>query len=106
MPVCRLAASRLHWAAPTLCSAPLLRPPARSRLHPPGSELLLPRHSLPAEVRLCGKLELLDRILIKLRAGGHKVRCCIIESNCSSLSRLPARLPLHCNFHGAWQCCC
>lgn len=44
-----------------------------SRLHPEGAEHLLPPHSLPAEVRLCGKLELLDRVLFKLRAGGHKV---------------------------------
>jgi hypothetical protein len=45
-----------------------------SRLHIEGSEAALPPHSLPAEVRLCGKLELLDRVLVKLKAGGHKVR--------------------------------
>lgn len=52
-----------------------LAPPrrCRSRLHPEGAELLLPAHSLPAEVRLCAKLELLDRVLPKLKAGGHKV---------------------------------
>ena len=66
------------------CWAPPAVPPARSRLHPPGSELLLPRHSLPAEVRLCSKLELLDRVLVKLRAGGHKVRCCIDTSGPST----------------------
>ncbi|KAI3433655.1 hypothetical protein D9Q98_003464 [Chlorella vulgaris] len=51
-----------------VCNHPLI-----SRLHPEGSEAALPPHSLPAEVRLCGKLELLDRVLVKLKAGGHKV---------------------------------
>lgn len=44
-----------------------------SRLHAEGAETALPPHCLPPEVRLCGKLELLDRLLVKLRAGGHKV---------------------------------
>jgi len=48
--------------------------PTCSRLHAEGSETGLPSHVLPAEVRLCSKLELLDRLLVKLRAGGHKVR--------------------------------
>ena len=44
-----------------------------SRLHPEGVEARLPAHCLPAEVRLCSKLELLDRMLVKLKAGGHRV---------------------------------
>lgn len=48
-------------------------PAPRSRLHAEGAEAALPPHPLPAEVRLCGKLEVLDRILAKLHAGGHKV---------------------------------
>ncbi|PRW58677.1 chromatin structure-remodeling complex SYD-like isoform X1 [Chlorella sorokiniana] len=51
-----------------ICNHPLI-----SRMHPEGAELALPAHPLPAEVRLCSKLELLDRCLVKLRAGGHKV---------------------------------
>lgn len=45
-----------------------------SRLHVAGSEEMLQSHGLPPEVRLCGKLETLDRILPKLHATGHKVR--------------------------------
>ncbi|EMS62916.1 Transcription activator BRG1 [Triticum urartu] len=33
----------------------------------------LPRHYLPSIVRLCGKLEMLDRLLPKLKATGHRV---------------------------------
>ncbi|KAK9820162.1 hypothetical protein WJX72_006943 [[Myrmecia] bisecta] len=51
-----------------ICNHPLL-----SRLHPEGGERSLPGHVLPAEVRLSGKLELLDRVLVKLHAAGHKV---------------------------------
>ena len=47
--------------------------PGCSRLHPEGSQALLPPHGLGPEVRLCSKLELLDRLLVKLRVGGHKV---------------------------------
>lgn len=39
-----------------------------------GAEELLPAHEAPPEVRLCGKLEVLDRILPKLHATRHKVR--------------------------------
>jgi hypothetical protein len=52
----------------TICNHPLL-----SRIHLEGTEAALPPHPLPAEVRLCGKLELLDRVLLKLRATGHRV---------------------------------
>eukprot|EP00887_Chlorella_sp_A99_P005366 scaffold1.g5366.t1 len=53
----------------TVCNHPLL-----SRLHVPGCETALPpSHPLPAELRLCPKAEVLDRMLCMLRAGGHKV---------------------------------
>jgi hypothetical protein len=48
---------------------------ACSRLHPEGSEAALPLHELPADVRLCGKLDLLDKLLVCLHADGHKVVC-------------------------------
>jgi SNF2 family DNA or RNA helicase len=53
-----------------ICNHPLI-----SKLHPEGVEAALPRHPLPSEVRLCAKLEVLDRILLKLKASGH--RCLI-----------------------------
>ncbi|ONK80575.1 uncharacterized protein A4U43_C01F19350 [Asparagus officinalis] len=34
---------------------------------------LLPRHYLPSLVRLCGKLEMLDHLLPKLKATDHRV---------------------------------
>jgi hypothetical protein len=34
---------------------------------------MLPKHFLPNIVRLCGKLEMLDRLLPKLKATGHRV---------------------------------
>jgi len=43
-----------------------------SRLHVAGTEKMLPIHEVPPEVRLCGKLEVLDRILPKLHATRHK----------------------------------
>ncbi|KAL6769639.1 hypothetical protein ACKKBG_A31805 [Auxenochlorella protothecoides x Auxenochlorella symbiontica] len=52
----------------TICNHPLL-----SRLHVPGSECELPASNLPAELRLCGKLAVLDRILGRLKAAGHRV---------------------------------
>ena len=61
-----------HWCL-ALTQAARTPAPTCSRLHPGGSEGLLPRHPLPPEVRLCGKLEVLDRALVKLRAGGHRV---------------------------------
>ncbi|PKA57845.1 Chromatin structure-remodeling complex protein SYD [Apostasia shenzhenica] len=36
-------------------------------------DALLPRHYLPPIVRLCGKLEMLDRLLPKLKATDHRV---------------------------------
>jgi SNF2 family DNA or RNA helicase len=60
--------SNMLMEARSLCNHPLI-----GHLHAPGAESALPRHPLPAEIRLCGKLELLDRLLVKLRAGGHKV---------------------------------
>lgn len=44
--------------------------PTRSRLHPEYGEELLPSCPLPAVLRLSGKMELLDRLLLKLRATG------------------------------------
>ena len=46
-----------------------------SQLHPEGGESQLPAHpqKLPPEVSLCGKMDVLDRILVKLIAAGHKV---------------------------------
>lgn len=38
---------------------------------------LLPKHYLPPVVRLCGKMEMLDRLLPKLKATDHRV-CKII----------------------------
>jgi SNF2 family DNA or RNA helicase len=53
-----------------ICNHPLI-----SKLHPQGIEDVLPCHPLPSEVRLCAKLEVLDRVLLKLKATGH--RCLI-----------------------------
>jgi SNF2 family DNA or RNA helicase len=57
----------------TICNGPLL-----SRLHPELGEALLPRSplGLPPEVRLGSKLEALDRVLVRLAAGKHKVCVC------------------------------
>ncbi|KAL3133545.1 hypothetical protein ABBQ38_007396 [Trebouxia sp. C0009 RCD-2024] len=54
----------------TICNHPLI-----SRLHPAGGESQLAGHPqrLPPEVSLCGKMEVLDRMLVKLIAAGHKV---------------------------------
>jgi len=41
--------------------------------HVKGSEDLLPQHPLPAAVRVCGKLAVLDDVLTKLLAAKHKV---------------------------------
>lgn len=38
-----------------------------------GAEDLLPQHDFPAALRLCGKLAVLDLLLCKLHARGHKV---------------------------------
>lgn len=51
-----------------ICNHPFL-----SWLHPEGPEALLPPHPLPAALRLCGKLAVLDSLLIKLCTAGHKV---------------------------------
>lgn len=47
--------------------------PLISRLHVEGSEQDLPQHPLPPQLRLCSKMELLDRILLRLHAAKHKV---------------------------------
>lgn len=52
-----------------ICNHPFL-----SRLHAPGAEHALSAHALPPALRLCGKLAVLDRLLLKLSASGHKVR--------------------------------
>ncbi len=54
--------------------------PCASRLHPKGAESQLAAHpqGLPPEVSLCGKMEVLDRMLVKLVAAGHKVAKCTL----------------------------
>ncbi|CAN6164379.1 unnamed protein product [Urochloa humidicola] len=51
-----------------ICNHPYL-----SQLHVEEIEGYLPKHYLPSIVRLCGKLEMLDRLLPKLKATGHRV---------------------------------
>eukprot|EP00250_Pteridium_aquilinum_P011659 c20221_g1_i2 orf=502-7569(-) len=51
-----------------ICNHPYL-----SHLHTQEAERLLPSHYLPLIVRLCGKLETLDRILPKLKAANHRI---------------------------------
>lgn len=52
--------------------------PTLSRLHQQGCELTAASmhsssHPLPPELRLCGKMELLDRVLLKLAATNHRI---------------------------------
>ncbi|GLT42013.1 hypothetical protein SLA2020_160370 [Shorea laevis] len=51
-----------------ICNHPYL-----SQLHAEQVDSLLPKHYLPTVVRLCGKLEMLDRLLPKLKATDHRV---------------------------------
>ncbi|XP_044499967.1 chromatin structure-remodeling complex protein SYD-like isoform X2 [Mangifera indica] len=51
-----------------ICNHPYL-----SQLHAEEIDALIPRHYLPPIVRLCGKLEMLDRLLPKLKATDHRV---------------------------------
>ncbi|KAG1358761.1 hypothetical protein COCNU_08G002070 [Cocos nucifera] len=51
-----------------ICNHPYL-----SQLHAEEVDALLPKHYLPSFVRLCGKLEMLDRLLPKLKATDHRV---------------------------------
>ncbi|KAG1668599.1 hypothetical protein FOA52_001468 [Chlamydomonas sp. UWO 241] len=51
-----------------ICNHPYI-----SHLHVQHSELGLPHADLPPVITLCGKLDMLDRVLTKLQAGGHKV---------------------------------
>jgi SNF2 family DNA or RNA helicase len=51
-----------------ICNHPYL-----SQLHSEETEKVLPAHYLPLMVRFCGKLEMLDRILPKLKAANHRV---------------------------------
>lgn len=51
-----------------ICNHPYL-----SQLHSEVVEGHLPAHYLPSVVRLCGKLEMLDRLLPKLKATDHRV---------------------------------
>lgn len=66
---------RACCAPPPQCNAPLH--PHPSRLHPELGESLLPPAplGLPPALRLSPKLELLDRVLLRMAAGKHKVRC-------------------------------
>ncbi|CAK9259395.1 unnamed protein product [Sphagnum jensenii] len=51
-----------------ICNHPYL-----SQLHSEEVKKVLPAHYLPLMVRFCGKLEMLDRILPKLKAANHRV---------------------------------
>ncbi|XP_037495642.1 chromatin structure-remodeling complex protein SYD [Jatropha curcas] len=51
-----------------ICNHPYL-----SQLHVDEVDNLIPKHFLPPIVRLCGKLEMLDRLLPKLKATDHRV---------------------------------
>ncbi|EEF45471.1 chromatin structure-remodeling complex protein SYD [Ricinus communis] len=51
-----------------ICNHPYL-----SQLHVDEVDNLIPKHFLPPIIRLCGKLEMLDRILPKLKATDHRV---------------------------------
>ncbi|GMI69810.1 hypothetical protein HRI_000650300 [Hibiscus trionum] len=51
-----------------ICNHPYL-----SQLHVEEVDTLIPQHYLPPIIRLCGKLEMLDRILPKLKATDHRV---------------------------------
>ncbi|XP_077236040.1 uncharacterized protein LOC143877723 [Tasmannia lanceolata] len=51
-----------------ICNHPYL-----SQLHAEEVDSLIPKHYLPPVVRLCGKLEILDRLLPKLKATDHRV---------------------------------
>ncbi|KAL3354169.1 hypothetical protein AABB24_018693, partial [Solanum stoloniferum] len=51
-----------------ICNHPYL-----SQLHVEEVHELVPKHYLPTFVRLCGKLEMLDRLLPKLKATDHRV---------------------------------
>lgn len=67
----------------TICNHPFL-----SHLHVPGSESMLGAHALPPEVRVCGKLDMLDRLLIKLLERGHKVQHTSLKVHCTWLLAL------------------
>lgn len=51
-----------------ICNHPYL-----SQLHAEEVDCWIPKHYLPPIVRLCGKLEMLDRLLPKLKATNHRV---------------------------------
>ncbi|KAK9288088.1 hypothetical protein L1049_016535 [Liquidambar formosana] len=51
-----------------ICNHPYL-----SQLHADEVDNMMPKHYLPSVVRLCGKLEMLDRLLPKLKATDHRV---------------------------------
>ncbi|KAI5349601.1 hypothetical protein L3X38_002490 [Prunus dulcis] len=51
-----------------ICNHPYL-----SQLHAEEVDTYIPKHYLPPIIRLCGKLEMLDRLLPKLKATDHRV---------------------------------
>ncbi|GAB4851223.1 hypothetical protein Ancab_030519 [Ancistrocladus abbreviatus] len=51
-----------------ICNHPYI-----SQLHAEEVDQFIPKHFLPPLVRLCGKLEMLDRLLPKLKATNHRV---------------------------------
>lgn len=71
--------------------------PFLSKLHDGSLEAALPAHPAHAPVRLSGKLEALDRILPKLKAGGHRVLVfCTMTRMMDVLGEyLQARSPAH-----------
>lgn len=80
-----------------------------SRLHPEGGEALLPVHpqKLPPEVSLCGKMDVLDRMLVKLIAAGHKVG--ISGPHIAAMCNVGAWNPQHktpVHMKSVWFCMC
>ncbi|KAK2965362.1 hypothetical protein RJ640_013825 [Escallonia rubra] len=65
-----------------ICNHPYL-----SQLHVEEVHDFLPKHYVPNMVRLCGKLEMLDRLLPKLKATDHRVK----TTSDGSLGRYKAR---------------
>ena len=71
----------------TICNHPML-----SQLHQAGTELALADSALPAVVRLCGKLEALDRLLTRLIPAGHRVSPSQIQLHVLEECLHPSRL--------------
>ena len=59
----------------------------QASFHVEGSEDLLPPHAMPAAVRVCGKLAVLDYVLSRLLAAKHKVYM-VAASQCHLSARI------------------